>query len=110
MKTKQDIINIIKEKIREGIFCKHEGRKALKFIQSFPENATLQEIAKNIDSRCAHKWASHVGDREIMRDRVTDSIWAYRWARDIGDKKIMRERITDTFWLACFDKHFSYTV
>lgn len=34
--------------------------------------------------------ARDIGDREIMRDRVTESKWAYCWALDIDDRE-MRE-------------------
>jgi|688.fasta_scaffold12037_21 hypothetical protein len=54
------------------------------------------------DSRPAYEWARTIGDREIMRDRVTKSYNAYYWAKNIGDREIMIDRVTDTFWAYCW--------
>jgi hypothetical protein len=106
MKTKQEIIEIIKNKVTKGIFCKDEGRKALEFVESFPENATLEEISQNISSQWAYFWAFRIGDQEVMRDRVTESEYAYRWARGIGDQEIMRERVTNPEYTNLFNERF----
>jgi hypothetical protein len=56
------------------------------------------------ESKYSYNWACEIGDREIMIDRVTDPYWAYCWARDIGDKEIMRDRVTESkwaYWWAC---------
>jgi hypothetical protein len=50
------------------------------------------------ESEWAYYWAGNIGDKEIMRDRVTESEWAYKWARNIGDRKIMCEKITESEW------------
>jgi len=52
----------------------------------------------NFDSRSAYHWAYHIGDLEVMRDKVIDSEWAYKWALNIGDLEVMRDRITDSKW------------
>jgi hypothetical protein len=58
------------------------------------------------DSKWAFNWAKHIGDREIMIDRVTDSEYAYFWARYIGDKEIMRDRVTESEWAYYWAKDF----
>lgn len=58
------------------------------------------------DSETAYKWALKIGDREIMRDKITHNCHAYLWAFYIGDREIMRERIIDPFWINKFDKKF----
>jgi hypothetical protein len=39
-----------------------------------------------------------------MRDRVTDSQFAFYWAKYFGDKEIMRDRITEPFWKEEFNQ------
>ena len=46
----------------------------------------------------AYRWAYRVGDRDVMRDRVTESMWAYQWALGIGDRDVMRDRVTESAW------------
>jgi hypothetical protein len=41
-------------------------------------------------------WAKEIGDREIMRGRITESRWARFWAEEFGDKEIMIDRITES--------------
>jgi hypothetical protein len=53
----------------------------------------------------AFSWAWHLGDREIMIDRVTDSEWAYVWALEIGDREIMRDRVTESYWAYCWARN-----
>jgi hypothetical protein len=48
-----------------------------------------------LDSYSAMKWAELIGDREIMRDRITDSRTAFFWAEKFGDKEVMIEHIND---------------
>jgi hypothetical protein len=50
------------------------------------------------DSNSAYWWAKNIGDREIMRDRVTESQWAYFWARYFGDREIMIDRVTNSYY------------
>jgi hypothetical protein len=54
------------------------------------------------ESQWAYVWAKYIGDKEIMIDRVTESQWAYCWAKVIGDREIMRDRITDSEWAFCW--------
>ena len=53
---------------------------------------------KVTESQWAYMWASYIGDRDIMRDKVTESEWAYYWALHLGDREIMRDRVTDSEW------------
>lgn len=66
-----------------------------------------REIMRDLitDSEWAYKWARDIGDREIMRDRVVESEWAFRWALCIGDQEIMRDRVTDSPWVHEWSKH-----
>jgi hypothetical protein len=48
-----------------------------------------------LGSYSALQWAKLIGDREIMRDRVTYSRTAFFWAEEFGDKEVMIERIND---------------
>jgi hypothetical protein len=65
-----------------------------------PFREIVLEVIKNIEipSEWAYRWAKDIGDRKIMRDRVTESREAYRWGRDIGNRKIMRDRVTESGW------------
>ena len=100
MKTKKDVIRILES----GKFYKEEAKKALKYLERFSEDATLAEIAEGFPAKWAYLWAKEIGDKEIMRERITDSEWAYYWTRDIGDRKVMAERITDLYWKAKFEE------
>jgi hypothetical protein len=55
-------------------------------------------IDRVTESEYAFHWALNIGDREIMRDRVTESQWAFWWSRQIGDREIMLDRVTDPLW------------
>jgi hypothetical protein len=44
-------------------------------------------------------WASRIGDKEIMMDRVTEPVWAYMWIESIGDKEIMEGRVVKSHWI-----------
>ena len=61
---------------------------------AFRKHYSLDDLPAEIPSVWAYYWARLIGDRDVMRDRVTDSYWAYEWARTIGDREIMRDRIT----------------
>jgi hypothetical protein len=58
------------------------------------------------DSYSAFQWAKNIGNREIMRDHITESKWAYCWALTFGDKEIMRDHVTDSqhafYWAVNF--------
>ena len=49
-------------------------------------------------SETAYRWAMSVGDKEYMKQFVTDSENAYYWAEDIGDRKHMKQFVTDSYW------------
>jgi hypothetical protein len=55
-----------------------------------------------LDSHSAIQWAELIGDREIMRDRITDSNAALYWAKKFGDREIMIKYINEPedayFW------------
>jgi len=95
MKTKKDILKILKEKYG---WCEREVKKAIEHVNKFSNDATLEEISKGIPSMWAYYWGFYVGDRNIMMKRVTDPEWAYYWALDIGDRNIMMKRITNPKW------------
>jgi len=54
-------------------------------------------------SKYAYWWGVCIGDRDCMRDRVTESNYAFYWAVEIGDREIMRDRVIDSryayFWI-----------
>jgi hypothetical protein len=58
------------------------------------------------ESKWAYYWACEIGDREIMIDRVTEPIYAYYWAIEIGDREIMRDRVTESLWVQEWDEEF----
>jgi hypothetical protein len=96
MKTKEDVVKILTE--NRFNWCESEVREGLNYVRKFRPGTPLVEIAKEFPSRWAFWWGFHVGDREIMRDKVTESEWAYTWARYIGDREIMRDRVTESEW------------
>lgn len=46
----------------------------------------------------AYCWALNIGDREYMKQFVTESEWAYKWALDIGDKEHMKQFVIGSEW------------
>ena len=50
---------------------------------------------KNVqfDNQSAYNWALEIGDRDRMKERITDPEWAYHWAKNIGDKEYMQQFI-----------------
>jgi len=77
-KTKKDIIEILLS--GKHNLCEPEVDKALKFLEKFEDNDTIDKIASYAPERWAYYWALDIGDREIIRDRITEPEWAYRWA------------------------------
>jgi hypothetical protein len=49
-------------------------------------------------SESAFGWAHHIGDREHMKQFVTEPLWAYYWARNIGDREHMMQFVTESGW------------
>ena len=97
MKTKKDVVRILRSGNHD--FCEPEVKEALEFLEkNFEDNDTIDKIASYAPERWAYYWARDIGDREIMRDRITESRWAYYWALNIGDRDIMRDRITESGW------------
>lgn len=43
-------------------------------------------------------------DSDDFIDLVKGGKWAFKWAKHIGDKQIMKSRITTTFWAMKYDK------
>ena len=73
--------------------CSKRTCQTLNIIRQMP----LDEVAQHItDSEYAYRWASRIGNMDIMIDRITESKYAYCWARDIGNRDIMIDRITDS--------------
>jgi hypothetical protein len=57
------------------------------------------------EQKWAYYWACDIGDQEYMKQFVTDSTWAYCWARDIGDREYMKQFVTDSeyaYWWAYY--------
>ena len=65
-------------------WCQDGCRKALEKLADFPAAATISDIAHIIPSEWAYYWGLNIGDRAIMRDRVTESKWAYCWGLNMG--------------------------
>ena len=91
----QDIVTIdsSKCKFRRGKILYRGGAKGL---SQYTDRLALT-------SRAAFYWADNIGNRKIMRDRITDSIWAHRWAVEFGDHDVMRDRVVDSegaYWWA----------
>ena len=53
---------------------------------------------EKFDSETAYLWAFYIGNKDIMIDRITESVWAYCWAKYLGNKDIMINRITKLRW------------
>ena len=73
--TSTEVINIIQEKIKDEIFCKKEALKAIRFIRKHPNDFLKQ----NIPESWAYFWALHIGDREIMIDKIQSNEYAIIW-------------------------------
>lgn len=99
MKTKKDIVKILTE--NKYSFCKKEVRKALKYLKQFSDDDTIDVISKDIPSEWAYWWGVFVGDRKLMKTRITKSKWAYLWAMRIGNIKYMKKKMTKSDWI-CF--------
>ena len=65
-----------------------------------PHRERVLEIIEGIEipSEWSYMWARNIGDKELMRDRITESEWAYYWAKYLGDRELMRDRITESEW------------
>jgi len=93
MKTKKDIEKIIIENMEDGVWCKSECKKALKYLEQFKDDDTIDIIAKNIPDEWALEWAFEIGDREIMKKSIHTEEYALEWAYWIGDKDYMKQFI-----------------
>jgi len=98
-----DCLYVIAETINENI-VKMKDKIKTKRANILAITGNTKDLSRyalqfeNIDSEWAYNWARNIGDRKIMRDKITESELAYYWARDIGDRDIMRERITEQEW------------
>ena len=54
------------------------------------------------NSEEAYYWALNIGDREEMKQHITEAEWAYYWARGIGDREEMKQHITEAEWAYCW--------
>ena len=77
--------------------CKVKKCKII-FLSENPEGMLKFFDHEKFDSATAFKWASFVGNKDIMISKISESRWAYVWAKDIGNEDIMIDRITDSFW------------
>lgn len=71
MKTKKDILHILRSNPAD--WCREGLKQAIKYLRPYDDDATLVEIAGDISSGWAYRWAMDIGDVEVMRDRVTTS-------------------------------------
>ena len=75
----EEIIAVIRDMQLRQIWNSSECEKAIKFLRKCKTSPLESKIP---------------------------SEWAYRWVRYIGDKDIMRERITGPFWKKEFREYF----
>ena len=88
----EDIVNIDNEK------CKFKTGKIL-FRGSNTELANSEFPHKlNLNSEAAFNWASNIGNKDLMINKITDSKWAYEWAIGYGNRDIMMHNITNSYW------------
>ena len=99
----EDIVNIDNEK------CKFKTGKIL-FRGSNTELANSEFPHKlNLNSEAAFNWASNIGNKDLMINKITDSRHAYYWARRIGNHDVMINKITDSkyayYWALHIGNH-----
>jgi hypothetical protein len=75
-------------------------------MRPYREEVLRRIEGETIPPEFAYQWGHHNGDREMMRDHITEDQWAFRWAIFIGDRKMMRDRITDPFWVVRWNRIF----
>ena len=68
------------------------------FLSENPEGMLQFFDHEKFDSETAYNWAYHIGNQDIMIDKIVESEWACRWAVNIGNKDIMINRITESRW------------
>ncbi len=86
MKTKKEILAILETNSHN--WCEELIGKIKEYLVGFPNDTPLVDMLNGVTSEWAFYWGRDIGDREIMRERVTESKWAYFWARQIGDREI----------------------
>ena len=59
-------------------------------------------IDKITESQYAYYWAYYIGNKEVMIDKITDSHYAFRWVLDIGNKDVMIDKITEQKYAFCW--------
>ena len=64
---------------------------------------TAEELSKsefphkfNLNSESAYQWAMHIGNHDIMINKITDPKYAYRWAISIGNIDLMFDKISSS--------------
>ena len=85
----KDMVQIDSEK------CKVKKCKIV-FLSENPNGMLKFFDHEKFDSETAYNWAYHIGDRDIMIDRITEPKWVFWWAAYIGNKDIMIDRIFDS--------------
>jgi len=83
--------------LREAIRSGYWG-EIMAAARPFRDELLPRLLEMDIPSEWAHYWALYIGNRELMRDRVTDPEWAFYWACNIGDQDVMRARVTEPKW------------
>lgn len=87
--TRDKIISAVIEKRRDRDFCADGADEAIKWLESFPVEATEVDIIAALDNpEWAYFWARDVGTHRDQLAEVVlkagDAEWAYFWAKDVG--------------------------
>ena len=85
-------------------FNKFDPETIYRWAYRIGDRAIMRD--KITDSHYAYLWACNIGDKNIMRDRITESAYAYYWAINKGDVEIMRNKVTEPYWKEKFNSEF----
>ena len=77
-----------------------DSRDALMWGLYFGDRDIMKNKISN--SRDAYEWAMGIGDKDIMIDKITDSHYAYNWGLHIGNRNVMINKITDPYSAYCW--------
>lgn len=98
MTTREDVLKVLNKNPHH--WCITEVAKARQYVEAYPKGTPLKKMAQGIPSQWAYYWGRDHGDRELMRNHVTESIWAFLWTSRIGDREMMFYRVTDPIWVS----------
>ena len=77
--------------------CKARKCKIV-FLSKNPEGLLQFFDHEKFNSETAYWWATKIGNKDIMIDRITESKWAYYWAYFFGNKDIMISKVVESDW------------